>query len=337
MTTITFFNNKGGVGKTSLVYHLAWMYADLGMNVLAADLDPQANLTSMFLDDDRLESLWSEGGKRRTVYGALRPLLEGTGDVETPHVEEPAPGLGMGLLVGDLRLAVAEDELSSQWPACLDRKPRAFRVLSAFWRMLRLGAAEIDAQVILVDVGPNLGAFNRAALVTADSVVVPLAPDLYSLQGLRNLGPALRRWQQEWAERRERNPVPDLEVPEGAMHPIGYVVMQHAVRLDRPVKAYGRWMSRIPSVYGEAVVAEAGFRRAAIDHDPNCLATLKNYRSLMPLAQEARKPMFALKPADGAIGGHARAVQDCYRDFRTLARTIAERGEVDLRKLALWE
>jgi cellulose biosynthesis protein BcsQ len=40
---IAFFNNKGGVGKTSLVYHLAWMYRDLGLNVLAADLDPQAN------------------------------------------------------------------------------------------------------------------------------------------------------------------------------------------------------------------------------------------------------------------------------------------------------
>ena len=45
---VAFFNNKGGVGKTSLVYHLAWMYADLGLRVMAADLDPQANLTSAF-------------------------------------------------------------------------------------------------------------------------------------------------------------------------------------------------------------------------------------------------------------------------------------------------
>jgi hypothetical protein len=35
--------------------------------------------------------------------------------------------------------------------------------------------------------------------------------------------------------------------------------------------------------------------------------------------------MFFLKPADGAIGGHTAAVQDCYRDFRALAETIAER------------
>lgn len=53
MKTIAFFNNKGGVGKTSLVYHLAWMYADLGLSVVAADLDPQANLTSMLLKQYR--------------------------------------------------------------------------------------------------------------------------------------------------------------------------------------------------------------------------------------------------------------------------------------------
>jgi len=322
MKTVAFFNNKGGVGKTSLVYHLAWMYADLGLSVLAADLDPQANLTSMFLEDDRLEALWNDGGPRQTIYGALQPLLEGTGDVSAPYVEEAAPGLG--LVVGDLALSAAEDELSSQWPDCLDRKPRAFRVLSALWRALRLAAEETEAALVLVDVGPNLGAFNRAALVTADFVVVPLAPDLYSLQGLRNLGPTLRRWRAEWTERRDRNPIPDLEMPEGAMRPVGYVVMQHAVRLDRPVKAYARWMQRIPNAYRGALLDEKPQPGVTIDNDPHCLATLKHYRSLMPLAQEARKPMFALKPADGAIGGHAKAVQDCYADFRALARAIAK-------------
>ena len=55
MTAIAFFNNKGGVGKTTLAYHLSWMYADLGVSVVVADLDPQANLTTMFLSEDRLE------------------------------------------------------------------------------------------------------------------------------------------------------------------------------------------------------------------------------------------------------------------------------------------
>ena len=59
---LTFFNNKGGVGKTSLVYHLSWMFAEMGRHALALDLDPQANLTAGFLDDDTLE----RSGKPRT-------------------------------------------------------------------------------------------------------------------------------------------------------------------------------------------------------------------------------------------------------------------------------
>ena len=320
MTTIAFFNNKGGVGKTSLVYHLAWMYAELGVNALAADLDPQSNLTGMFFDEERLEVLWKNDKPDMTVFGAFQPLLDGTGDVVSPHVERP--DIGLGLVVGDLQLARAEDELSSQWPRCLEGDPRAFRVLSALWRILRAGATQMDAQVVLLDVGPNLGAFNRAALIAADHVVVPLAPDLYSFQGLRNLGPTLRRWRKEWQDRLQRRPKSGLDLPGGEMHPLGYVVMQHAVRLTRPVQAYARWMDRIPTVYGNTVANTQN--GVSIDEDPHCLATLRHYRSLMPLAQEARKPMFALRPADGAIGGHAAAVERCRTDFAALARRIAQ-------------
>jgi cellulose biosynthesis protein BcsQ len=322
MTSIAFFNNKGGVGKTSLVYHLAWMYSDLGLSVVAADLDPQANLTSMFLSDERLEQLWG-GSKAATVFSALQPLLEGTGDVATPIVEDVQPGLG--LLVGDIGLSGAEDELSSQWPAAMDAKPRAFRVLTGLARILEVAARERGADLILIDVGPSLGALNRAAMIAAERVVIPLASDLYSLQGLMNLGPTLRRWRTEWAERRGRSPIQGLRVPTGAMDPAGYLVLQHAVRLDRPVKAYGRWMARIPSVYHDAVLGES-VTGLTIETDPDCLGTLKHYRSLMPLAQEARKPMFFLTPADGALGGHGAAVQACYQDFRALAMSIADRS-----------
>lgn len=325
MKSIAVFNNKGGVGKTSLVYHLAWMYEKLGYDVVVADLDPQANLTAMFLSDDDLEALWDDGSK--TIHAALRPLLSGTGDVTMPHLVTPAPGIS--LVAGDMLLSGAEDELSSQWPDCLDRKERAFRVLSAIWRALRLAAEDTEAHFVLLDVGPNLGALNRAALVAADHVVVPVAPDLYSLQGLRNLGPTLYKWRREWKDRLERNPLETPPMPLGAMKPVGYVVLQHAVRLDRPVQAYARWMERIPRAYRQHVLWKPGpMATRPTTEDKHCLATLKHFRSLMPLAQEARKPMFSLKPADGAIGGHARAVSDCYRDFKNLAVEIARRCDV---------
>jgi hypothetical protein len=228
----------------------------------------------------------------------------------------------LGLIAGDLALSGFEDKLSDAWPRCHNRDESAFRTMTAFYRAILKAASKSDAELVLIDVGPNLGAINRAALIASDYVVIPLASDLYSLQGLRNLGPQLRLWREAWGELKTKNPDPDLPLPSGNMCPSGYVVMQHGTRGERPVKAYLRWMERIPNEYRRSVMNEAPDLNVSVEKDPYCLAALKHYRSLMPLAMEERKPMFKLKPADGAIGAHAQAVRDCYADFRSLALAI---------------
>jgi len=323
--TIALFNNKGGVGKTSLVYHLAWMFAELRLRVVAVDLDPQANLSSFFLPEDPLVELW-ESSPARTIYGALVPLFKGTGDVQSPFLNRAAPNVGV--VAGDLDLSSIEDDLSVQWSRCLDGDERAFRVTSAFARAIAMAAESDEADVVLIDVGPNLGALNRSALIACDAVVVPLGPDLFSLRGLINMGPRLRRWRGEWHDRLRKAEGIDLRLPSGRMRPVGYVVARHSVRLDRPVQAYARWIAQMPGEYRRSVLQEEGGSPVFIDRDPNCLAQLKDYRSLMPMAQESNRPMFKLKPADGAIGGHQQAVLACYRDFEALARKIAERCDV---------
>lgn len=323
---IAFFNNKGGVGKTSMVYHISWMLADRGFRVIAADLDPQANLTAAFLDDDRLEEVMPANGHPLTIFGAIQPLMRGVGDVADPHVEIVHERLG--LILGDMALSTFEDQLSEVWPKCMDRDERSFRVISAFWRILQKAAKDHRADVILIDLGPNLGAINRSALIASDYVVIPLGPDLFSLQGLQNLGPALRRWREQWQERLAKSPVQDLELPSGNIQPLGYMVLRHSIRLDRPVKAFERWMARIPSTYLESVLGKRGTTSATIDNDPQCIAKLRDYRSLMPLAQEARKPLFFLKPADGALGAHTYAVAEAYKDFRAVAEKIAKKAKI---------
>ena len=323
---IAFFNNKSGVGKTSLVYHVSWMLADLGFRVVAVDLDPQGNLSAAFLDEDRLEQLWPENQHRATIYGAVRPLKRGVGDVDDPLLEQIEERLV--LIPGDMALSEFEDDLSQVWPKCLDREERAFRVISAFWRVMQAGAQKHDADVILIDLGPNLGAINRAALIASDSVVIPLGPDLFSLQGLRNLGPTLRAWREGWTERLDKNPVTDLELPGGAMNPIGYIVMQHSVRRDRPVRSYEKWIARIPNTYRKYVLDLSVDNAPSVVNDEHCFSLLKHFRSLMPMAQETRKPIFYLKPADGALGAHTYAVKDAYSDFQQLASDIASKAGV---------
>ena len=321
MKSIAFFNNKGGVGKTTLLYHLAWKFAQLGVRTVALDFDPQSNLTSMFLDEDRLEELWEGPGGGQSIATAVAPLLEeGTGDVEEPHLEVVAKNLA--LVPGDLRLARMEDELSAHWSSCLDGKAKAFRITSAFHQAVTLAADKFKADLALIDVGPNLGALNRCAVLAADHIAVPLVPDLFSLQGLRNLGPSLQSWRNGWAKRLAEAPSSGLNLPKGDMRPAGYVVIQHAIRANRPTKAYSRWADRIPEAYGDAM-GFPGEPERTLNTDPHCLAQLKHYRSLMPMAMEARKPIFRLTSADGAIGAHASAVVDCGRDFEKLARALA--------------
>jgi chromosome partitioning protein len=325
MKTIALFNNKGGVGKTSLLYHLAHMFALRGRRVVAADLDPQANLSGMFLQDDRIEALWSAGAAA-TVYSAMQPLIEGTGDLlsPTPQVVQAR----LALIPGDLTLSEIEDELSTQWPRCLSGEARAFRVTAAFDRMLRTVGAAQKADLGLIDVGPNLGAINRCALVSADYVIIPIGADLFSIRGLQNVGPKLRAWRREWDDRRSRVPSGlGFELPQGSMRPIGYVVSRYSSYGRSAAKAFQRWLDLAPKIYAENVLGEPSW----VDQqtaDENRLAQLKDYRSLMAMAQEARKPMFLLRPADGAIGGHQAAVQECYRDFEVLAEEIERRMEL---------
>lgn len=156
---VAFFNSKGGVGTTTLTYHVAWMLRQVGLNVVAVDLDPQASLTSAFVDDEVVEWLWGDD-QRRTIYGAIAPLFGGWGDLGDPYVHEMEPGLW--LVPGDLLVSETERALSTAWDS---GQERALPMLASFASAAQQAASACEADVVLLDVGPNLGAVNRAALV----------------------------------------------------------------------------------------------------------------------------------------------------------------------------
>ena len=303
------------------------MLSDIGYHVLACDLDPQANLTAAFLNEKRLKELQTDNNSAagQTIMQCVRPLTR-AGDVRSPAFVQITRSLG--LIPGDLALAGFEDVLYMEWPNALGSGElyRSFRVLTAFAAVMQDGARQMNADIILADVGPNLGAINRSALIATDYIIVPLGADLFSLQGLRNLGPSLNRWRDDWGKRRDNWQQPEIALPSGAMKPIGYVVQQHGVRLSRPVKAYDKWVNRMPEEYARNLLGDnAGPYPATPALDTvHALATVKHFRSLVPMAQEARKPIFHLTTADGAIGSHAAAANDARRDFKQLANRIAQ-------------
>ncbi|MDC0741825.1 ParA family protein [Polyangium mundeleinium] len=324
MKRIAFLNSRGDVGQTTLVYHLAHMLVDQGHRVLLLDLDPQSGLTAMCLTEEQIEELWSDPrSEGRTIYDAVRPLVAATGDLRNPHIEELREGLA--LVPGDVGLYAFEETLSDAWIRALHGDAHAFRALSAFHRIIALAAEQHRPDVVLLDVGRGLGANSRAALLAADFVVTPLAPDVYSLQGLHNVAVTLFEWRDHWSVRRDRSPDPDLDLPLGPMKPLGYIVMQAVMRLSNPVRAYEKWVALIPTVFHRSVLRDEP--PASLHEDPWCLGIMRHYQSLMPLAQDAWKPMFHLKPADGAIGAHMEAVLRCREDFERLSSSILARAD----------
>lgn len=323
MKSFVLFNNKGGVGKTTLAFNIAHMMARRESRVVLLDFDPQCNLSAIALDEEALLDLWeTEGSAGSTVARATDLVRRGKGDIEEPALREIAHNLW--LLPGDLALSRFEQVLAESWGQIHQtNNERALHVTTALQRLADLAAVQVAADVVLVDVGPNLGALNRSALLATDGVVMPVAPDLFSLQGLKNIGPTLREWRSDWQRVTERTvPPPTVH----AFEPLGYIVQQHLARADRPVRAYEGWAQQVPRIFHEHVLAE-GREVWPTDResDPYCIALLKHFSSLVPYAQQARKPIFDLKQADGIGGGQIQAVARARGEFESLADDLLAR------------
>jgi chromosome partitioning protein len=329
MKTIAFFGIKGGTGKTAIVYHLTWMLAERGLRVMMADLDPQANLTAWSLGEERAQALW-QCDVPPTISTALRPVIEGQRADPVAIIGQPLSERIL-LLPGDLGLFQYEDILSSAWHQCIfePQTERAFHRMNALNDVIQPHARRFRADVVLIDLAPNLGAINRAALIAANCVVFPLIPDRLSVLGLANMGHVLREWGLTWATVVNRlfDPPSIFNLAKGEMRPIGYVLSRLSVFKNRLTMSDAYSADAIAVAYAKHVTGESPPPPGA--DDPNCLGQIKNYQSLAAMAYDAHKPMFLLRPGDGAIGGHQRAAQDAYHAFRMLAERVA--GRIGLR------
>ncbi len=330
MKSLVLFNNKGGIGKTTLTFNIAHMAARQGLRTMVLDYDPQCNLSAIFLSQERLVDLWEATGQLgRTVAACLEPVRRGKGDVVAPVPMPVADNLW--LLPGHLGLSRFEQTLAEEWPKTnASDNERALDVTTALDVLSNQAAETVRADLVLLDVGPSLGALNRAALLACDAVAFPMAPDLFSLQGLKNVGPTLREWRRDWHTVRERHLQgrPQAELPPHDFQPIGYIVQQHLARVDRPVAGYARWAEQIPEVFHDSVLGEPGFAAQDFEEDPQCIGKLKHFASLVPIAQIARKPLFDLKVADGIGGGQIQSVAKSRQEFEGLVRAITYRLEL---------
>ncbi|ESA37158.1 cobyrinic acid ac-diamide synthase [Leptolyngbya sp. Heron Island J] len=150
---IAFFNQSGGVGKTTLTMNIGYQLADLGRKVLLVDMDPQGSLTAfMGLEPMDLET---------TIYDAV---------VHQNELMLYQDLHGMDLAPSSIELCRAEMELA----AALMREQRLKNALAS---------ASESYDFILIDCPPSLGILSVMSLVTATHVMIPIQTEFKALKG----------------------------------------------------------------------------------------------------------------------------------------------------------
>lgn len=331
MIRIALFNHKGGVGKTTLTVNIADALADLGKKVLIVDADPQCNVTSFYLTEGQLETLLGESdgdGSDATVWSALKPVVEGRGDVS--EIELWSVPNGVSLLPGDVLLSDYEEELPTAWTECFARRQRGYSVTTALSRLVAASGESVGADVVMYDVGPNVGALNRVVLLDCDLFITPVAADLFSLRALSTVGRSVAKWIQEWQTIRSLASEADRAAI-FAGKPVygGYITSAFKVNSGATAaNPHAEWERKIAPRVRDRVVNVLG----AVDWDlapsfsSNKVGGVKNFHSLAPQAQTNGVGIGKLR---GLVNpGHYATVDDARATFLQLAKEIVKRAGI---------
>lgn len=286
--SVCFFNNKGGVGKTTLVANLA---AELALNhgkkILLVDADPQCNLTQYLLSDEEYLSEY-EKDDPNSVYSVIHPLSIGKGYKANLPIRR-VESFGCDIIIGDPRLAMKEDLMSQDWRDARAGGTRGLRTTFVFHDLL---AKSSDYDYVFFDMGPSLGAINRAILLVTDFFVLPATIDIFSKWAVKNIGLALSTWQKDLENGISNAEDPgELPVQTGKkLKFLGYVMQQHKERTNgdntRIVEAYNAISINFPTI----IQIHLGHLFAKKKMNPN-LGEIKHLASLAPKSQTTHQPM----------------------------------------------
>lgn len=317
---ISFFNNKGGVGKTTFLFHVAHRISELGKTVLMVDGDSQCNLTAYSLPEKDIERAWHADGN--SIYRQIEPVHKTTGDIRNRAATQIANHLH--ILPGDLSLSEFEDRLGDSWSSARGGDEAALRAQSAIFRVIKQAAVKSKADIVLLDLGPNLGAINRAVLGGSDYIISPVSPDLFSIRGTENLGNKLLTWRREWDQCNGAWHGNGLEIPKGQPKFAGYVTQQHNIRNNaaKMTKGWQIFGNQVEDSINVNIVSKLSPLGQVVNKNNGTynLGMIPNLHSLIPYSQEARKPVFHCSSTEGLKGEHiARA-----RDSRSLFDPVAK-------------
>jgi len=340
---IAFFNHKGGVSKTTTTFNLGWMLASKGKKVILVDTDPQCNLTGMALgeetedDEARIAAIYNT---RSNIKTGLAPAFE-----SQPRAIEavdciPIEGRdGLFLLPG--HVGFAEYEVTLGIAQELSGSIQALKNLpGSITDLLEKTAKGFDADYILIDMSPSLGAINQNLLMTSDFFIVPTTADFFSLMAINSLGKVLPRWL-AWARSASRLPIlqeASYPFPEVRLKFLGTIVQNYRIIHGRETKAYQTWIERIQRATceqlipilqrNEATLSQDVYKNLSLDESLT-LTKIPNFNSLIAMSQEYGVPIYELTleqlNANRQVGPVADAQKEKQQQFKAIFSDLADK------------
>ena len=324
MPTIAFFNNKGGVGKTTLACNIASYISRVhDKKVALLDLDPQCNSSQYVLGDSVMERLLDDKADRakRTFLSVTEPLRAGGVPEGFENLRlEPSDEneFGIDILPCHPRISLFEDILGEQWQRVRLGVTGPIRVSNWFYSLTKELNKRYD--YVIVDLGPSLGALNRSVLLGSEYMVTPMGCDIYSIAGIVNIADWIGSWLQQYIKGvREESTEFDLLQEADVLtdvgrvcNMLGFTVQQYLTKTiageRRATKSYQQIRDEIPVRVAESMKDRINPARTGL----LSLGDIPHMYSLVPLSQWVHKPIDLLRAKDGLAGGQ-RQVQDEYQ------------------------
>jgi cellulose biosynthesis protein BcsQ len=236
MKRIIFFNHKGGVSKTTSVYHLGWMLTKFGKKVLLVDGDSQCNLSILTMGEDGFED-HLETTPENTIKELLKPAFKGQPKpLEALEAIQVKDNSNLLLIPGSFDLTEYDVALGmsfgfSEAIGTLANLPGSFNYL------FRKYEEKYSIDFTIIDLNPSLSAINQTLFLTSDYFLVPTACDYFSKLAIKSLRQILPSWE-SWAKK-ARQILHDSSYPMKTETPkyLGAIIQGYNIRLGEATQA----------------------------------------------------------------------------------------------------